>query len=92
MGEFKRGEHATWDSDQEIQTWKTREAMLAKGDEGESDEEEDESTLMGESPKQVEVGDSSSQAERKAGTEEMVMDVGLKESIEPIMSQEDITK
>ena len=30
MGEFKRGEHANWDLDQEIQTWEKRKAVLAK--------------------------------------------------------------
>ena len=64
--------------------------MLAKCDE-ESDEE-DESTLMAESPKQAELGNSSKQAEHKAWTEEMVIDVGPKEPVEPVVSQEDITK
>ena len=33
MGEFKRGEHASWDPNQEIQTWEKRASMLAKGEE-----------------------------------------------------------
>ena len=73
MGEFKRDEHAKWDPDQEIQTWKDREAVLAKGDEEESDEEEDESTPMAGSPKQ---------AKREARTEEIV-DVGLRSPLIP---------
>ena len=32
MEEFKRGEHACWDPDQEIETWKKREAVLAAGE------------------------------------------------------------
>ena len=51
MEEFKKSEHTSWDLDQEIQTWKKRIAMLAKGDREESEEEDDESTLMAESPK-----------------------------------------
>ena len=55
MREFKRGKHANWDPDQEIHTWKDREAVLAKGDGEESDKEEDE---FG-SPKHVELRNSS---------------------------------
>ena len=54
MGEFKRVEHASWDSDQEIQTWKDREDVFAKGDEEESEEEESELTPTAESAKQAE--------------------------------------
>ena len=91
MGEFKRGEHANWDLDQEIQTWKNREVGLAKGDEA-FDEEEDESTPMAESPKQAELGDSSKQAEHEVGAEEIVVDAEPKELVEPVASQVDITK
>lgn len=42
MEEFKRDEHASWDLDQEIKTWKKREAVLATGeDESDADEEEE---------------------------------------------------
>ena len=50
MEEFKRGEHAGWDPDQEIETWRKREAVLAAG-EDESDAEEDEETPAAGSPK-----------------------------------------
>ena len=43
MGEYKRGEHSSWDPDEEIETWKKREAVLAAGDDasdGEAEEEE----------------------------------------------------
>ena len=68
MGEFKRGEHANWDLDQEIQTWEKRKAVLAKWDEeSEKEEDEDKPTPVAESPKQTELGDSSKQAEPEAG-------------------------
>ena len=50
MEEFKRGEHASWDLDQEIKTWKKREAVLAVG-EDESDAEEEEEAPAAGSPK-----------------------------------------
>ena len=40
MEEFKKGEHASWDPDQEIWTWKKRDAVLARG--GDESREEDE--------------------------------------------------
>ena len=60
---------------------------MAKGDE-ESNEEEDESTLVVGSPMHVELWDSSKQVDPEVGTG----DVGTKGSVEPVMSQEDITK
>ena len=66
--------------------------MLAKGDKEEFDEEDDESTLMAESPKQTKLGDSSKQAEPKVGTRDVVGDVGKQGHVEPITNQEDITK
>ena len=55
MGEFKRGEHSSWDPDEEIETWRKREVVLA-GVESASDGEasEDEGTPVVESPKQQE--------------------------------------
>ena len=55
MGEFKRGEHSSWDPDEEIETWRKREAVLA-GVESASDGEasEDEGAPAVESPKQQE--------------------------------------
>ena len=51
MGEFKRGEHSSWDPDEEIETWRKREAVLA-GLEVASDEEDDEEEApVVESPK-----------------------------------------
>ena len=55
--------------------------MLAKGDEEETNDEE--STPMAESPKQV---------KSKVGTKELVMDACLKEPVDPVVSQEDITE
>ena len=55
MGEFKRGEHSSWDPDEEIEIWRKREAVLA-GVESASDGEasEDEGAPVVESPKQRE--------------------------------------
>ena len=54
MEEFKRGEHSSWDPNEEIETWRKREAVLA-GDEAASDEEEvDEGAPAAGSPKQKE--------------------------------------
>ena len=92
MGEFKRGEHASWDPDQEIQTWEKRVAVLAKGDEEESDEKDDESTLIVESPKQIELGDSSKQAKLEVGAGDVTGNVGKQGLVEPIVSEENITK
>ena len=92
MGEFKRGEHATWDPDQEIQTWEKRAAALAKGDEQFEEKKEDESSLVAGSPMHVELGDSSKQVEPEAGTRDVVGDEGYKEYAVSIVSHEDITK
>ena len=91
MEEFRSGQHVNQDPDQEIHTWKNREAALAR-DEEEEENDEDEMTPMAKSPKQVELKESSKQAEPKVGTDEMVMDVGQKEPIDPVVIQEEITK
>ena len=54
MVEFKRGEHSSWDPDEEIQTWEKRKAVLASSEVSEDEENEDESAPAVESPKQVE--------------------------------------
>ena len=57
--EYKKGEHASWDPDQEIQTWKKREVVLAGGNvESEDKEDKDEPTLVVGSPNQTEFGES----------------------------------
>ena len=92
LGEFKRGEHASWDPNQEIKTWEKREVVLAKGEEEESNEEEDESTPVAESPKQIELRDSSKQAESEEGAGDAAGDVGKQGLVESIASHKDITK
>ena len=55
MGEFKRSEHSSWDPDEEIETWRKREAVLVGGEsasDGEASDEEEAPTV--ESPKQRE--------------------------------------
>ena len=55
MEEYKKGEHASWDPDQEIETWKKKEAVLAAGeDESDAEEEEEEAPAVG-SPKTQEM-------------------------------------
>ena len=54
MAEFKRGEHSSYNPDEEIQTWEKRKVVLASGEVSEDEENEDESTPTTESPKQVE--------------------------------------
>ena len=41
MEEYKKGEHASWDPDQEIQMWKKRKAVLAVGEDATDEEDED---------------------------------------------------
>ena len=82
MENFKKGEHANLDPNQEIQTWKNREAMLAKGDK-ESEEKEDESTPMVESPRHVEPEIATTE---KSTAEKEVGEVGPKEPVDPIAS------
>ena len=89
MREFKRAEHTSWDPTQEFQTWKRREVVLAVG-EDETDEEE--LPLVVGSSKQVELGDSSKKAKPKVGAGDVAGDAVAKEDVEPIVSQEDITK
>ena len=71
MAEFKRGEHSSWDPDEEIQTWEKRQALMAGGEV--SDEEEvEEAALAAESPKQKEddvVPEQAEQGEPDAGAE-----------------------
>ena len=67
--------------------------MVAKG-EKQSDEEEseDEPTPVVESPRQIEIGDSSKQAEPKVWAGDVAGDGVAREVVGPITSQEDITK
>ena len=93
MGEFKRGEHSNWDPDEEIETWRKREAVLA-GLEVASDEEDDEEeALVVESPKQQEVEVVPELGEAAAGAEGVVPepeDVAAHE--DPTAGAEDIAR
>ena len=51
MAEFKKGEHSSWDPDEEIRTWERRQTLMAGGEVSE-EEEVEEATLAAESPKQ----------------------------------------
>ena len=90
MEEFKKGEHASWDPNQEIQTWKRRAAVRAGGD-YETDDEEKLALTVG-SLKQVELGGSYKQIEPNAGSEDAAGDAGEQGLVEPIASHEDITR
>ena len=52
MEEYKKGEHASWDLDQEIETWKKREIVLAVGE----DTSDEGAAPAMRSPKPVEIG------------------------------------
>ena len=93
MGEFKRGEHSSWDPDEEIETWRKREAVLA-GLEAASDEEDDEEEApVVESPKQQEGGAVPELGEPAAGEEFVVPEAeGAAAHEDPAASAEDIAK
>ena len=61
--------------------------MLANGDEEESDEENDKSTLMAESLKQTELREIPKQAEPEVGTGNIASDVGKQGPVKCIASQ-----
>ena len=86
MEEYKRGEHASWDPDQEIETWNKREAVLAAGKDA-SDAKEEEAAPTAGSPKSQEMG---------AGPEQVEPDVGVEavmsEPTETGASAEDLAK
>ena len=90
MEEFKKGEHTSWDPDEEIQMWKRWQAMLDGG--GDESEEDEELAAMIRSPKQSELGDGSKEAKPEAGVGNVSGDVGKQGPIEHVVSQEDITK
>ena len=73
MGEFKRGEHSSWDPDEEIQLWEKRVALLAGGEASEDEDEEDEAPAVG-SPKPKEMGVDPEQAEPDMGAKEVVLE------------------
>ena len=85
MGEFKRGEHSNWDSDEEIRTWDKRAAMLAGGVASEDEEDEDEPAPVAEGLEQAEGVDSRS-AELNVRATEVAPESG-----EVAASAEDIT-
>ena len=94
MGEFKRGEQTSQDPDEQIWTWKIREALVAAGGDGEESEEkeEEESTPIAGSLKHAKLGDSSKQARAKAGAGDVLGDMGEQGPAEPVASHEDITR
>ena len=71
MAEFKRGEHPSWDPDEEIRTWEKRQALMAGGEVSE-EEEAEEAALAAESPKQKEDDVVPEQGEPDAGAEGVV--------------------
>ena len=75
MEEYKKGEHTNWDSDQEIQTWKKREAMLAAGEDAtdEEDEDEEESASAVGSQKEVVLGGGSKQVDLTRGLRKQLL-------------------
>jgi len=51
MGEFKKGEHSSWDPNEEIQTWDKRTVMLVGGKASDDEDNDDEQALVAEDPK-----------------------------------------
>ena len=86
MTEFKRGEHSSWDPDEEIRTWEKRKAVLASSKVSEDEENEDESASVVESSKQVEGVDPES-VEPDMGAKEVAPEFG-----EVAVSAEDIAR
>ena len=72
MGEFKRGEHSSWDPDEEIETWRKREAVLAGLEDASEEEDDEEEAPIMESPKQKEEDLVPKQVEQHAGGEGVV--------------------
>ena len=68
MAEFKRGEHSSWDSDEEIRTWEKREALIAGGEVSEDEEVEEAAPTVG-SPKSQEMSVDPEQVEPDVGVE-----------------------
>ena len=89
MEEFRRGEHASWDPDQEIETWRKREAVLA-ADEDESDADEEEAPAAG-SPTTQEVVTDPGRVEPDAGAEAAAPEA---EDVaeDPVAGAEDLAK
>ena len=85
MGEYKRGEHSSWDPDEETRTWYKRAAVLGGGEV--SKDEEEMSTLAIRNPKVMGPGDGYDQAEPNTRAKDVALDVG-----EQVASHEDITK
>ena len=94
MEEYKKGEHTSWDPNQEFQTWKRREVVLAVGEDetDEEDEDEEELPLVVGSSKQVELGGSSKQIGPNVSPDDAASDMGEQGPIEPTASHEDITR
>ena len=86
-GEFKRGEHSSWDPDEEIWTWDKRAAMLAGGEATSDEEEDDEEAPAVGSPKPKEVDVVPEQGEPDTRAEAVVSD-----HVETAASVEDLAK
>ena len=86
MAEFKRSEHSSWDSNEEIRTWEKREALIAGGEVSEDEEGEEAAPTVG-SPKPKEMEVDLEQAEPDVGVEAVVS-----EPVETAASAEDIAE
>ena len=71
MAKFKRGEHSSWDPNEEIRTWEKRQALIAGGEVSEDEEVEEAAPAVG-SPKPKEMGLDPKQAELDVGAEAVV--------------------
>ena len=87
MSEFKRGEHSSWDPDEEIRTWDKRATVLAGGEDASDEEDEEEVAPAMGSPKPQELEVAAEQAEPDAGAEAVVS-----EPAKTATSAEDLAK
>ena len=87
MEEYKKGEHASWDPDQEIETWKKKEAVLAAGEDASNEEDEEEAAPAVGSTKSQEMVVNPEQVEPDVGAEPVAL-----EPEETAASIEDIAK
>ena len=85
MEEFKRGEHSSWDPNEEIQTWDKKAAVLAGGEVSEDEEEEVSTPAIG-SPKKKGPQVETELAEPDAGAKDVDVEPGEKAT-----SHEEIT-
>ena len=82
MGEYKRGEHTSWDLDEEIRTWEKRVAVVVWDGDDFKEEGDEELAPAIVSPKNI---------EPDARAKDVAADMEEQGPVEPIASHKDIT-